>query len=324
MDQLVELQNRIESGRILVVDDVPANVRLLRAHLRSVGYEVIEATSGVEALEILESHSFDLILLDVMMPQLDGFETCRRVKGDPRWAHIPVILVTSLNELQDKIRGQASGADDFVTKPFDRIELLLRVKSLLRVKEMHDQIRAQNEELEEAKEQLSRLANTDPLTSLANKRSMEEFLARELDRAERYRRSISVVLIDLDRFKKVNDTHGHPTGDAVLRQFASLLTENVRRIDLAARYGGEEFVLTLCEADLEDASHVGEKMRSRIESHVFVDVEGRPVGTITASLGVASYPIDAVRSNDLIAVADRRLYIAKQTGRNRVVVADER
>jgi diguanylate cyclase (GGDEF)-like protein len=322
MDQLVELQNQIENGRVLVVDDVPANVRLLRAHLRSVGFEVTEANSGQEALDRLQERTFDLVLLDVMMPQLDGFETCKRIKQGARTRHVPVILVTSLNDVHDKIRGQTAGADDFVTKPFDRIELLLRVKSLIRLKQMHDRILTQNQELEQAKAQLSQLANTDPLTSLANKRSLEEFLVREMERAERYRRSFSVVVIDLDNFKKVNDSRGHLTGDLVLQQAAAVLAESVRRIDMVARYGGEEFVLGLCEADLEDAAHVAEKMRARMESHVFVDGDGQPVGQLTASFGVASFPVDAVRSTDLLAVADRRLYRAKQQGRNRVVIEE--
>ena len=322
MDQLVELQNQIQCGRILVVDDVPANVRLLRAHLRSVGFEVMEAGCGQEALECLQNEAFDLVLLDVMMPQLDGFETCRLIKQGEFTRHTPVILVTSLNGVHDKIRGQSAGADDYITKPFDRIELLLRVKSLIRLKQMHDRLLAQNEELEEAKTQLRRLANTDPLTSLPNKRSLDEFLARELERAERYRRSFAVVVVDLDHFKRVNDTLGHINGDLVLKQAAGVLAESVRRIDMVARYGGEEFVLGLCEASASNATVVAENMRNRLENHVFVDGDGKPVDRLTASFGVASFPMDAVRGSDLLAVADRRLYIAKQQGRNRVVTTD--
>jgi diguanylate cyclase (GGDEF)-like protein len=253
----------------LVVDDVPVNVQLLTTYLTSVGYEVFTARDGEEALEKVAATQPDLILLDVMMPKLNGFEVCERIKSDPMTRIIPVIMVTALNEIEDKIKATESGADDFVSKPFNKLELLTRVKSLLRIKHLHDELRAKVKELEQARERLRQLAITDGLTGLYNHRYLKEHLEQELLRAHRHQLRASVVMLDIDHFKKFNDTYGHPAGDAILRALARLLKDNMRKIDLAARYGGEEFCLVLVETNKTAAAIAAEKVRRLVEAFSF-------------------------------------------------------
>jgi diguanylate cyclase (GGDEF)-like protein len=229
----------------------------------------VTARDGQEALDQVAATLPDLILLDVMMPKLNGFEVCERLKSDPVTRIIPVIMVTALNEIEDKIKATESGADDFVSKPFNKLELLTRVKSLLRIKQLHDELSAKVRELELARERLRQLAITDGLTGLYNHRYFKEHLEQELYRASRHQSRVSVVMVDIDHFKKFNDTYGHPAGDAILRAIARLLKENIRKIDLAARYGGEEFCLVLVETPKSAAVIVAEKVRRLVEVHPF-------------------------------------------------------
>jgi len=316
------LQGSNSSGRILVVDDVPANVQLLTTYLKTVGYQVIPARDGEEALALVREAKPDLVLLDVMMPKLNGFEVCKRIKSDEATQYIPVIMVTALNDIEDKIKGQEAGADDFISKPFNKLELLTRVKSLLRIKSLHDQLAEKIAELEIAKERLRQLAITDGLTGLYNHRYLKEFLKRELERARRHRLSVSIVMIDIDHFKHYNDTHGHQAGDELLKMIARLFKDNIRKIDLAARYGGEEFCLVLLETNRQSAAIVAEKIRNLIDAYPFPNEETQPKGKVTVSMGVASFPEDATDYENLVHIADQRLYLAKERGRNQVVVED--
>ncbi len=313
------ISKETRKNKILVVDDVAVNVQLLTTYLTSVGYNVIAARDGQEALEKVVACNPDLVLLDVMMPKFNGFEVCERIKAEEATRIVPVIMVTALNEIEDKIKATEAGADDFVSKPFNKLELLTRVKSLLRIKELHDQLNAKVKELEEAQERLRQLAITDGLTSLFNHRYFKEHLEQELYRASRQHTEVSLIMIDIDFFKRYNDTFGHPAGDALLRAVARLLKDNIRKIDIAARYGGEEFTLVLADTTKAAASTVAEKMRRMVETNPFEGLPSHNNGHITISLGVATFPIDATNSNDLIAMADQRLYQAKQQGRNLVV-----
>lgn len=305
---------------ILIADDEPNIVISLEFLLQREGYRVLVARDGVEALAAIRAERPDLVLLDVMMPKFNGFEVCERLKNDEATRIIPVIMVTALNEIEDKIRATEAGADDFVSKPFNKLELLTRVKSLLRIKELHDQLNAKVKELEQAKERLRQLAITDGLTGLYNHRYLKEHLEQELYRATRHRSEVSVIMIDIDHFKKFNDTYGHPAGDVLLSTVARMLKENIRKIDIAARYGGEEFCLVLGVTGKTAAAVVAEKMRRLVELSQFEPLELRANGRVTISLGVATFPDDATAMNDLIAIADKRLYNAKQGGRNQVVM----
>ncbi|MGH7490878.1 MAG: diguanylate cyclase [bacterium] len=313
--------SEFRKSKILVVDDVAVNVQLLTTYLTSVGYNVIAARDGQEALEKAGSCNPDLVLLDVMMPKFNGFEVCERIKSNELTRIIPVIMVTALNEIEDKIKATEAGADDFISKPFNKLELLTRVKSLLRIKELHDQLNIKIKELEIAQEQLRQLAITDGLTELFNHRYFKEHLEQELYRANRHHSEVSLIMIDIDHFKRYNDSYGHPAGDALLRTVGKLLKENIRKIDLAARYGGEEFCLVLADTNKAAAGLVAEKMRRLVEGYTFESLPHHTGnGRITISLGVATFPVDAGTTNELVKLADQRLYNAKQLGRNQVVM----
>ncbi len=314
------MANHSQRHTILVVDDVPVNIQLLTTYLTSEGYDIISAKDGVEAIELVQRHFPDLILLDVMMPKMNGFEVCQVIKSDKDTMFIPVIMVTALNELEDKIKGMNAGADDFISKPFNKLELMVRVRSLLRIKLLNDALNEKVQELQKAKEELRQLAITDGLTGLYNYRYFKDHLSQELHRAKRHKLGVSVVMMDIDHFKHYNDTNGHPAGDAVLKQISKLLKDNIRNIDLAARYGGEEFVLVLPESNKAAAKIVAEKIRRLVEEHKFEFEENQPNRKITISAGVATYPDDGQDFDSLVNSADQRLYRAKQSGRNAIFV----
>lgn len=314
------MTNNPKRRTILVVDDVPVNIQLLTTYLASEGYDIVSARDGMEAIELVRRHLPDLVLLDVMMPKMNGFEVCQVIKSDKDTMFIPVIMVTALNELEDKIKGMNAGADDFISKPFNKLELMVRVRSLLRIKFLNDALSEKVVELQKAKEELRQLAITDGLTGLYNYRYFKEHLTQELNRAKRHKLEVSVVMLDIDHFKHYNDTNGHPAGDTVLKQISRLLKDNIRNIDLAARYGGEEFVLVLLEANKASAKIVAEKIRRLIEEHQFEFEEAQPNGKITISTGVATFPEDGQDFDALVKIADQRLYRAKQSGRNTIFV----
>jgi two-component system cell cycle response regulator len=452
------------TARVLVVDDVDANVKLLEARLTADYFEVRTARSGREALEICANERADVVLLDVMMPGMDGFEVCRRLKAETRTRHIPVIMVTALDQPADRVRGFEAGADDFLTKPVDDVALVKRVRNLARLKMLTDEMlmRASTEEqlgfagdlhkpfdqvagggrillvedndssyrriqdalrgefdlareadpasallrlpdgdfdliivslslqdadglrlcsqvrsldrarhlplliivepgddapllrgldmgvndyvvrpidpnelLARVRTQLKRkryidhlrvrleesveMAILDPLTGLHNRRYMTSHLATLFDHAARRGKPLSVLLIDIDHFKAVNDSHGHDAGDAVLREFATRIRRDTRGIDLACRLGGEEFVMVMPDCDLAKAYQVGERLRQCIETAPF-EVGGK-VGLlqVTARVGVAALEFDDDAPEQMLKRADDALYSAKRDGRNRVV-----
>lgn len=314
------LSNRpVENSKILIVDDIPVNIQLQKTYLSSLGFRTVIAHNGLEALEKVDKEQPDLILLDVMMPKMNGFETCKALKKRKETRYIPVILVTALNELEDKIKGLEAGADDFITKPFNKLELLARVKSLLRIKHLHDELQEKVHQLEEAQQKLKELAITDGMTGLFNYRHFKEQLYHEFLRSERHKSNISLVMMDIDYFKHYNDTNGHVAGDEVLRTIAYLIRQNVRQIDLPVRYGGEEFALMLVDVEKNAAMRVAEKIRTIIEKQNFKNEAAQPNGKVTISSGIASYPEEATQPDELIKLADQRLYKAKAQGRNRVV-----
>ncbi len=309
-----------ERSKILVVDDIALNRKLQKTYLESVGYQVVIAVDGADALQRIGEESPDLILLDVMMPKMNGFQVCRRLKSLDSTRFIPIIMVTALNEVEDKVQGIEAGADDFISKPFNKLELLARVKSLLRIKHLHDELELKIKELEIAQSKLIQLAITDGLTGLHNYRYFKEQLSQEITRAKRHNTNVSIAMIDIDYFKNYNDTHGHPAGDLILKTIADLLRNNIRKIDVAARYGGEEFALILAETDKQAAGFVANKIKNLIERQKFDYEETQPNGKLTISMGIATFPEDAMTPDELVKMADQRLYCAKKAGRNRVVL----
>ncbi len=306
--------------RILVVDDVPDNVEILDARLSSRGYEVVTASSGHEALELVRSDPPHLILCDVMMPGIDGLEVSRRIRADRDLPYIPIILVTALNDTEDIVQGLETGADDYIAKPYNFQELEARVRAMLRIKDLQDQLDRQNRELEDANVRLKKLSITDGLTELFNHRHVHQLLRDEFERSGRSGEPVAIAMLDLDRFKLVNDTYGHPTGDVILYETARILRETAREIDMVGRYGGEEFIVILPNTDEGEAARFAERVRARVAEHVFRD-EAHEI-RMTTSAGVACFPAPGVDSPEaLLKRADDALYHAKESGRNRVVCA---
>jgi two-component system cell cycle response regulator len=451
------------TARVLVVDDILANVKLLEARLQAEYFEVLTAFSGPEALDVCARERVDVVLLDVMMPGMDGFEACRRLKADPATQDVPVIMVTALDQPSDRLQGLEAGADDFLTKPVDEIALITRVKNLARLKmlddemalraastdqitlardaaalldrsnaagrlllvddhprsaarileplsKVHDtfierdlqlamdqinkfnfdlvivslgltnadglrlcsQIRSlertrhlpliilvdpgddarllrgldmgvndyvirpvdRHELLARVKTQIRRkrhsdflrnrleesveMAVTDQLTGLHNRRYLETHLRGLLDEAQTNGRALSILITDIDYFKRINDTHGHDAGDIVLRDFAGRLRRHIRGIDLACRYGGEEFVVIMPDTELEVARHVGERLRECIADEPFA-ISSAISLPVTASVGISTLQSLDDTPLTLIKRADNALYEAKRLGRNQVV-----
>ncbi len=452
------------TARVLVVDDVPANVRLLEARLSAEYFDVVTAMSGQEALTICERAECDLVLLDVMMPDMDGFEVCRRLKTSPATHHIPVVMVTALDQPSDKVRGLDAGADDFLTKPIAELPLIARVRSLARLKMVTDELRMRvmtsheigielpereavadtgrggrvlivddrpssyeriastlateqsveietdpnealfraaegnydlvivslglenfdalrlcsqirsldrtrnvpilaitepdnsarmlrgleigvndflmrpidkNELLARARSQVRKrryterlrdnvqtsieMAITDALTGLFNRRYMENHLGTLIEQAAARGKPLAVMVLDIDYFKSINDSHGHDAGDDVLRDFALRVKRSIRGIDLACRVGGEEFVIVMPETDMAVAAMVAERLRRRIAAEPFPISQGSQRLPVTLSIGIAALRGQDDNAAALIKRADQALYRAKRDGRNRVV-----
>jgi len=452
------------TARVLVVDDVPANVKLLEARLSAEYFDVTTASNGIEALALCERAECDIILLDVMMPELDGFEVCRKIKSNPLTHHIPVVMVTALDQPSDRVRGLEAGADDFLTKPVTDIALISRVRSLARLKMVTDELRMRavtskeiglqnpdreamldtgrggrvlivddrpisyerivktlsaehtldveinpnealfrsaegnydlvvvslnlqefdglrlcsqirslertrnlpilalaesdstaklargldigvndylvrpidkNEMLARVRTQVKKkryterlrdnmqmsieLAITDGLTGLFNRRYMETHLGTLVDQSAARGKPITVLVLDIDYFKAINDSYGHDAGDDVLREFALRIRKATRNIDLACRYGGEEFVIVMPETDMAAATAVAERLRRRIATEPFAIQKGARHLEVTISIGIAA--LSGINDNaaTILKRADQALYRAKRDGRNRVV-----
>lgn len=451
------------TARVLIVDDIPVNVKLLEARLLSEYYDVTAAYSGQEAIDTCRNQDVDIVLLDVMMPEMDGFECCRILKSDPRTSHIPVVMITALDQPSDRVEGLNAGADDFLTKPVDDVQLLARVKSLVRLKVLTDELRARavtshelaledaarsvnaiktdsgrilvidtetdraerlrahlsnahavsllgnpadavfqtsggdfevvvvsmdldgfdplrvcsqlrtveqtrtlpiilvadehdrpqviraldlgvndfimrpverNElaarvrtqirryrytaELRESLNNTMAMAVIDELTGLYNRRYFERHTAMLLDKSQEQDREMALMLLDIDYFKAVNDTHGHDVGDKILKEFALRLQRNIRGVDLACRFGGEEFVVVMPDTDRQQAENVAERVRSSIAEEAFRAGLDFPLG-ITVSAGLAFNEYNEDTSETIVKRADIALYRAKRAGRNRVI-----
>ena len=310
-----------QSARILIVDDHEDNIELLRARLEAWGYDAESASDGAEALEKIEKSPPDLVLLDVMMPKVGGIEVARRVKGNASLPFIPIIMQTALDATENKVEGLEAGADDYITKPIDFAELKARLQSMLRIKRLQEELEERERQLMEANARLRHMSRTDGLTGVDNRRHLEETLDEMFEHAKRLNEPFACVMCDLDRFKAVNDTYGHQAGDAVLKQFARILRNEMREIDRVGRYGGEEFMMLLPGTVLDAAVTFAERVRKQVESHTFT-FDGGSICR-TASFGVSAWPHPRISDTDgLVRSADEALYVAKETGRNRAVRFD--
>ncbi|MBF0399771.1 MAG: diguanylate cyclase [Magnetococcales bacterium] len=293
-------------GTILIVDDERFNITVLK-DLLDPEYDTMVAKNGRQALERIASAELpDLILLDIMMPEMDGYAVCEHLKKDPRTADIPVIFITALNQVGDESKGLQLGAIDYITKPISPDLVLLRVRNHMQFKKMSDRFRD--------------MATLDGLTGIPNRRRFDQFLTQEWHRSLRAKSPLSLILMDIDFFKPYNDNYGHSAGDDCLRTVAqALATCLTRATDLVARYGGEEFVCVLPETDSAGAVQFGEKIRHAISRLQIPHAYSKTGPHVTISLGVTtSIPSQAAKPEELICVADQNLYRAKDEGRNRL------
>ena len=301
---------------VLVIDDSDkVREQIIRTVMDSALFgSYREARDGLEGFKSMVNSKPDLVICDLEMPRIDGFKFLQMVSTRPELQDIPIIILTGSSNQESKIKGLDQGACDYVTKPFDAAELVARVKVHLKIKKLQDEL---NRVIEHFKE----LSLTDPLTSLYNRRYVTEILDKEFERAERKREVLSLVIFDIDHFKTVNDSYGHPNGDAVLVAIAEEARKGLRTYDFAARYGGEEFLLVLPGTPLVGGMVVAERLRAAVQTMSFSPpMDGL---SVTVSVGVATYPSHQVDSiTTLFQQADYALYRAKQNGRNRVETAD--
>ena len=322
-------------GLILIAEDDEASLDILQFLIRQWGYRVITSVNGKDALEKVEQFKPDLVLSDVMMPVMTGYELCNHVKTRFKNHFIPIILITAKSDMDSKLTGLNIGADDYLTKPYSHTELEARIKSLLRIKELHDELSKRNQdlielnqklqlsldenrklqkELEDKNEQLLQLSRHDGLTNLFNRRTFFELIDNEFARAKRYQLPLSAIMIDLDHFKAINDTFGHLAGDFVLNRVAKVLKRNSRQNDITARYGGEEFVMMLPNTNSIQANIVAERIRKEIEQAVF-KFDQHEI-KLTISCGLAQLKESDEDKNSYLSQVDEQLYEAKHSGRN--------
>lgn len=293
-------------AQVLIVDDNEKNLKILNVILRKSGYHVVAAQSGNEAIKTVEKMIPDVILLDVTMPELDGYETCKIIKAANRTKDVPIIFVSANVDTEDVIKGFESGGADYVTKPFNSEILLAKVKTYIKLMQRTKQLRV--------------LADKDGLTGLANRRNFNEFMDLEWRRCLRSSSSLSVIMIDIDHFKLYNDTYGHLEGDSALKKVADVLKKTCRRPgDLAARYGGEEFAIILSETNCDVATVIATNICEGVERLSIPHSSSKVKDTVTVSIGVAAIiPDEAKQSEQLIKMADDQLYKSKTSGRNQV------
>lgn len=320
--------------KILIVDDDPAQLRLMARMLANEEHEILEASNGKEAMRIVATEEPRIVITDWMMPEMDGVELCRALRQHEGIRFVYVIIVTSHTESERVTQAFEAGADDFLSKPIRRAELLARLHAgdhitrlesdlAKRTREMH-RINAEmalaHQQLNRANEQLKKMATTDELTGLLNRREAMNRLHEQWSAYHRYQQGFSCIMLDIDHFKKFNDTHGHAAGDRILKEMAQLLQKNTRRTDVVCRIGGEEFLILCPNAEGDGAVVCAEHLRAAVEQHCF-EYEGTKM-RVTISLGVAPAISAMADPEAVLKNADALMYASKQAGRNRVSVAD--
>ncbi|HEY3276488.1 MAG TPA: diguanylate cyclase [Syntrophorhabdaceae bacterium] len=305
------------NSNILIVDDTPASLKLLTETLASEGFRVRPLNNGELALRSAGMEPPELILLDVRMPGLDGFEVCRRLKEDAMLRPIPVIFISAAADVEDKLAAFQAGGVDYITKPFRREEVLARATTHIELYRSRRELARLNQALIEANEKLTRLSETDGLLGIANRPCFDRVLEREWNGHMRSGTPLSLAMIDVDHFKLYNDTYGHLAGDACLKTVAEKVRTVLRRsTDLVARYGGEEVVVVMPDTPLEGAMNIARDIQSRFIDEPIPD-SAVDRGFVTVSIGVAMrLPESGSLPSSLVAAADRALYAAKEAGRN--------
>lgn len=289
-----------EPPKLLVVDDNESNLDILLGLLAD--YDVIVALDGHSALDLLRHELPDVILLDIVMPGIDGYEVCARIKANPRWRDIPILFITARTDEASLVRAFDVGGSDYVTKPFRSRELLARVRTQV--------------EYRRAMEQLRRMAVTDELTGVHNRRAFFELAARLFADARTHAEPLAALMLDIDHFKQINDSHGHAVGDLVLKRFAEAIGASLPATHLFGRLGGEEFALLAPGLDTEAAADLAEQLRANVGALRFPDAASGLRMTVSIGIAVVDEPVEDL--DDLLRQADDRLFEAKRDGRNRV------
>lgn len=309
----------MEKFPILVVDDDIVSRTVVEKHLVKAGFAVATASNGVEALDQFDRHFYPIVLTDWMMPEIDGPRLCRLIREKKTDGYVFIVLITSRDSKTDIVSGLESGADDYLTKPIHPAEMIARINTGIRILKLEKSLKKANEEIR-------LLSITDPLTGCYNRGYLNERFPQELRRAQRYSHPLSIVLADIDHFKKVNDTYGHLAGDEVLMHFSDCINQQIRKkVDWVVRYGGEEFLIILPETKSLGAHSMAERLRSTLEKKTIIF--GDEAIQITASFGGTSVSFEDKRFEEismdqLIFLADENLYKSKENGRNQVNIID--
>ncbi len=300
--------------KILVIDDLQGNIIAINEMLGK-EFNIIDTSDVNNIVEILDKEKPDLILLDVLMPLKDGFEICKEIKSYFRFKDLPIIFITAKDKTEDIVKGFSYGGQDYVTRPFYVQELLERIRTHIDLKESKEKLKLYIKKLEENNKKLSEISKLDYLTELANRRYMTDRLKEEIHRYEFTNRKFSLILGDLDDFKKINDTFGHESGDKVIQELAKLLKNQLKPSDLASRWGGEEFLVLLPDTEKNEAIEIAEKIRSIVEKNIFNVKGGEQKLTIT--IGVTEFN-SLISLEENISNADKAMYLGKIDGKNTV------
>ncbi len=317
--------------KILIVDDIPKNIQLAATIFQNEGYQMAFAQNGAAALSLARSHEFDLILLDIMMPDMDGFEVCEKLKSDPVTRDIPVIFITAKNDTDSIVRGLKTGGADYVTKPFRGAELLARARTHLELNysrreliHINKQLNKENEQRRKAEDELKRSeekyrdqAVHDNLTELYNTRFLYQVLPSLISESESNSTPFSLIFMDIDNFKNVVDTYGHLNGSLALQEVAATIRDTLENPAFAVAYGGDEFVTVLPGFDKDKAVQKAEEIRERMSKTVYLSCKGHHV-SLKASFGVSTCPDDAVDMTQLLTFADRAMFDIKERGKDAV------
>lgn len=302
-------------ARILLVEDNKAQAEITKTALQRSGYEVVWSEDGVSAIKAVVTTSPDVVLLDLILPGMSGTEVCRWIKHNNDTKGIPVIMLTALSSVDDKASGIKAGADDYLPKPYNDIELNAKIYAALRTKALQDELRQKNKQLSELLAKVEALAITDSLTGLNNRRQLETVLEAEWKKSKRYKQPLACLLIDIDFFKNVNDTYGHKAGDLVLIEIANIIRNNVRDVDTVARWGGEEFIAVLPFSNKDQGLIVAQRILEEVSAYEFSQF---PDKRITVSIGLSYSSPSLNTKEEFVEASDKALYEAKRKGRNRI------
>lgn len=304
---------RKERKKILVVDDSSTARMITSSVLRDYGFWVETAVNGEEGIKKAKSFNPDAMVVDLRMPKMDGFQVCEHIKKLGKGQYIPILLLTAREDVESVVKGLESGADDYITKPFNEMEFIARVKVLLRLKSLQD-------ELYQANKKLEKLSIIDGLTGIFNHRYFQERFSEALKNAKESKKSLIIGLFDLDYFKVVNDTYGHIVGDKVLKRVVEIMKKNLNKQDILARYGGEEFVVVFYNDDINEVFSVCERILKEVESFNFSADDKNFNITISCGLARFNPEIENIDKDKLLHKADMALYNSKREGRNRITV----